>query len=90
MGRGESAITRFMFLRQNRRRKNGRWHRYFTVVENRRRMGGGSTQRQVLYLGEINDSQQRVWRRTLEVFDEDRHQYRQLSLFADDRPLPRR
>ena len=47
----------------------------------------GSTQRQVLYLGEINDSQQQAWRRTLEVFDEDRRQYCQLSLFPDDRPL---
>ena len=62
-----------MFLRQNKRRKNGKTHRYFSVVENRRTFGGGiSTQRQVLYLGEINDSQQDAWRRTLEVFDEDR------------------
>ena len=77
-----------MFLRQNNRRKNGKTHRYFSVVENRRTAGGGSTQRQVLYLGEINDSQQQAWRRTLEVFDEDRRQYCQLSLFPDDRPLP--
>lgn len=58
------------------------------MVENRRISGGGTTQRQVLYLGEINDTQQQAWRRTLEVFDEDRHQYCQLSLFPDDRPLP--
>jgi len=77
-----------MFLRQNKRRKNGKTHRYFSVVENRRTAGGGSTQRQVLYLGEINDSQQEAWRRTLEVFDEDRRQYCELSLFPDDRPLP--
>jgi len=77
-----------MFLRQNKRRKNGKAHRYFTVVENRRVSGGGTTQRQVLYLGEINDTQQQAWRRTLEVFDEDRDQYRELSLFPDDRPLP--
>ena len=77
-----------MFLRQNQRRKNGKTHRYFTVVENRRVAGGGTTQRQVLYLGEINDSQQQAWRRTLEVFDEDRRQYRELSLFPDDRALP--
>jgi transposase len=77
-----------MFLRQNKRRKNGKTHRYFTVVENRRVSGGGTTQRQVLYLGEINDTQQQAWRRTLEVFDEDRDQYRELSLFPDDRPLP--
>ncbi len=56
-----------MFLRQNNRCKNGKTHRYFSVVENRRRRGGGTTQRQVLYLGEINDSQQQAWRRTLEV-----------------------
>lgn len=47
-----------MFLRQNKRKKNGKTHRYFSVVENRRTGGGGTTQRQVLYLGEINDSQQ--------------------------------
>lgn len=77
-----------MFLRQNQRRKNGKTHRYYTVVENRRVSGGGTTQRRVLYLGEINDNQQRAWRRTLEVFDEDRGRYCQLSLFPDDRPLP--
>ena len=77
-----------MFLRQNKRKKNGKTHRYFTVVENRRTSGGGTTQRQVLYLGEINDSQQQAWRRTLSVFDEDRRQYCELSLFPDDRPLP--
>jgi transposase len=77
-----------MFLRQNKRKKNGKTHRYFSVVENRRTSGGGTTQRQVLYLGEINDSQQEAWRRTLSVFDEDRRQYCELSLFPDDRPLP--
>ena len=76
-----------MFLRQNNRRKNGKLHRYFSVVENRR-TATGTTQRQVLYLGEINDSQQESWRRTLRVFDEDRRQYCELSLFPDDRPLP--
>ena len=77
-----------MFLRQNKRRKNGKVHRYFSVVENRRTASGGTVQRQVLYLGEINDTQQQAWRRTLEVFDEDRQQYCELSLFPDDRPLP--
>src|SRR5437763_3519077 len=77
-----------MFLRENKRCKNGKTHRYFSVVENRRTRGGHTAQRQVLYLGEINDSQQQAWRRTLEVFDEDRGQYCQLSLFPNDRPLP--
>jgi transposase len=77
-----------MFLRCNKRRKNGKTHRYYSVVENRRLSGGHSAQRQVLYLGEINDSQQQAWRRSLQVFDEDRRQYCELSLFPDDRPLP--
>jgi transposase len=77
-----------MFLRENKRRKNGKTHRYFSVVENRRTGAGTTTQRQVLYLGEINDSQQQAWRQTLKVFDEDRRQYCELSLFPDDRPLP--
>jgi len=77
-----------MFLRQNKRQKNGKTHRSFTIVENRRVSGGGSVQRQVLHLGEINDSQQQAWRRTLEVFDEDQGQYRELSLFPHDRTVP--
>ncbi len=77
-----------MFLRVNQRKKNGKLHRYFSVVENRRLGDGQSVQRQVMYLGEINDSQQAAWRKTLEVFDEERGQYQTLSLFPDDRPLP--
>ena len=77
-----------MFLRVNRRKKNGKEHRYYSVVENRRVADGQRVQRQVMYLGEIKDSQQSAWRKTLEVFDEDRRQYQALSLFPDDRPLP--
>ena len=59
-----------MFLRSNTRIKDGKQHRYYTVVESRRLQSGKVVQRQVLYLGEINDSQQAAWRKTLEVFDE--------------------
>ncbi len=76
-----------MFLRARERKKNGKSHRYYSVVENRR-VAGGHTQRQVLYLGEINDSQEEAWRRTLEVFDENRRCHQTLALFPDDRPLP--
>jgi hypothetical protein len=41
-----------------------------------------------LYLGEINDSQQAAWRRTLEVFDEGQQRFTPLSLFPEDRPVP--
>jgi len=77
-----------MFLRCHSRRKNGKQHRYWSVVESRRLASGKTAQRQLLYLGEINDSQQEAWRKTLEVFDEDRQEYRDLSLFPADRPIP--
>jgi hypothetical protein len=65
-----------MFLRSSERKKDGKTHRYFSVVENRRLSGSRIVQRTVLYLGEINDQQQAAWRKTLEVFDEDKQQYR--------------
>ena len=82
-----------MFLRSHTRQKNGKAHRYFSIVENRRIAGRGPdgkkiAQRTVLYLGEINDSQQATWRKTLDVFDGTEQQPRQLALFPDDRPLP--
>ncbi len=77
-----------MFLRCHSRTKNGKAHRYWSVVESRRLDNGATAQRQVLYLGEINDSQQSAWRKSLEVFDEDCGRSCQLSLFPDDRPIP--
>ena len=77
-----------MFLRSTNRRKDGKDHRYFSIVENRRLPGGKTAQRTVLYLGEINDRQQAAWRKTLEVFDEAEQRYTTMSLFPDDRELP--
>src|SRR5580698_7202360 len=77
-----------MFLRSHTRVKDGKEHRYYTVVESRRLQSGKVAQRQVLYLGEINDSQQASWRRTLEVFDEAEQRFTPLSLFPEDRPVP--
>src|SRR5712664_876341 len=77
-----------MFLRCHSRKKNGKAHRYWSVVESRRLSGGDAAQRQVLYLGEINDSQQAAWRKTIEVFDVDRGESSAISLFPDDRPVP--
>ena len=74
-----------MFLRAKIRKKDGRLHRYFSVVENRRVGTKRRTvQRTVLHLGEINGGQEASWRRTLEVFDEGPQEHRTLSLFADD------
>lgn len=77
-----------MFLRCHARRKNGKLHRYWSVVESRRLAGGQPAQRQLLYLGEINDSQQEAWRKSIEVFDEDAGQFTEACLFPDDRPIP--
>ena len=68
-----------MFLRCNRRVKNGKAHEYWNVVENRRLSDGRVVQRQVLYLGEINASQREAWRKTIEVHDEGTR--RQVALF---------
>ena len=62
-----------MFLRSTNRKKDGKEHRYFSMVENRRLTSGKTLQRTVLYLGEMSDKQESAWRKTLKVFDEDRH-----------------
>ena len=74
-----------MFLRQMIRKKDGKEHRYFSVVENKRVAGGRVIQRSVLYLGEINDTQELAWRKSIEVFDEGSARPRTLSLFPEDR-----
>ena len=77
-----------MFLKCNRRFKNGKEHRYWTLVESRRCAGGKVVPRPVLYLGEINDSQRESWCRTIEAFDPLRERTLPLALFPADRPLP--
>jgi hypothetical protein len=59
-----------MFLRAKIRKKNGKQLRYSSVVENRRVAGGRVVQKDVLYLGEINSSQELAWRKSIEVLDE--------------------
>jgi transposase len=77
-----------MFLRSNRRLKDGKEHRYWNIVENKRCAGDKIVQRQVLYLGEINDSQLAVWCRVIEAFDEGAQRHTQLALFPADRVVP--
>ena len=68
-----------------RRKKDGKTHSYWSVVENRRLEGGRVVQRHVLYLGEISPSQAVAWRKSIEVFDEDAGRPRTLALFPEDR-----
>ena len=59
-----------MFLRCKVRWKDGKQHRYWSVVENKRVAGGRVVQRHVLYMGEINDSQELAWRRSIDVLED--------------------
>ena len=74
-----------MFLRPRTRRKDGKVHRYWSIVESRRVRGNRTVQRQVLYLGEINDSQHAAWSRSIEVLAEGRSEPRQMALFPAGR-----
>ncbi len=77
-----------MFLRSIHRNKDGKDHRYFSIVENHRLASDRTVQRTVLHLGEIKDQQPAAWRKTLSVFDEEQQEYANLSLFPDDREIP--
>jgi len=59
-----------MFLRYITRKKNGKEHRYWSIVENRRVARGRVVQRHVLYLGEINTVQEKDWERSIEIFED--------------------
>jgi len=75
-----------MFLKESTRFKDGKEHHYWSLVENRRVDGGRKVvQRHVLYLGEINSSQQAAWRKTIEVFETGSAQPRTVALFPEER-----
>lgn len=77
-----------MFLKCRQRRKDGKTHRSWSIVESRRHSGGKVAHRHVLYLGEINDSQRAAWERTIAVVDERDGAPRQMALFPADRTPP--
>ena len=76
-----------MFLRSKERFKDGKPHRYWSIVENRRVSGKRVVQKQALYLGEINDQQEAAWCRTIEVLEQSGKR-RQMALFSSDRTPP--
>jgi transposase len=77
-----------MFLRYTTRKKSGKEHRYYSLVENRRVASGRVVQRHALYLGEINDNQQAAWRKTIEIFEEGQARPRTVALFPEERVGP--
>jgi hypothetical protein len=74
-----------MFLRSKTRTKDGKTHCYWNVVENRRVHGGRIVQRDLLYLGEINDAQHAGWVRTIDALEGNSARCQQLALFPEDR-----
>ena len=75
-----------MFLRPHRRSKDGKEHTYWSLVETVR-TPEGPRQRQLCYLGELNDSAQARWLKTMEVFNAQGESH-QLKLFPSDVPAP--
>src|SRR5712691_77473 len=74
-----------MFLRSSSRKKDGKEHRCFSIVENKRVADGRVVQRHVLYLGEINFSQELAWRKSIEVFEDGQVRPSTMALFPEDR-----
>jgi len=74
-----------MYLRHIQRKKNGKEHAYWSIVESRRLADGRVSQRHVLYLGEINDAQERAWARAVEVFPDEAGPPQTMALFPEER-----
>jgi transposase len=68
-----------MYLRSHQRSKDGKNHTYWSLVETTRTVEG-PRQRTLCYLGELNDSAQARWLKTIEVFNEE-GESQQLKLF---------
>jgi len=76
-----------MFLRCATRKKNGKLHRYWSLVENKRCAGDKIVQRHVLYLGEINERQEVVWQEAASAFPDDEPPARTAALFSEERAV---
>jgi hypothetical protein len=75
-----------MHLKCRVRRKDGKVHRTWSIVESRR-VGARVVHKHVLYLGEISDQQKRSWEKAVEVIDESTGQPRQMQLLPEDRAI---
>src|SRR3989339_430682 len=71
-----------MFLKKQNHNKDGKDHVYWSLVENNR-TGHTTKHRLLCYLGELNSSQEKRWRKTINVFN-DEGEEEQLHLFPSD------
>jgi hypothetical protein len=77
-----------VYLKCHQRKKDGKVHRYWSVVESYRLANGRTAKRQVLYLGEINDNQRLAWCKTIDALEGKHQRFHQIALFPSDRELP--
>jgi len=71
------------------RKKDGKEHRYYSVVENVRLPGHRSPfQKTLLYLGKQSDAQRAAWTKSATVIDGATGQLQNLSPFADNHFIP--
>ena len=73
-----------MFLKTHARKKDGKTHRYYSLVESMR-TARGPQHRTLAYLGELNGSTEEAWRKTIAVFNGAGNEC-QLELFSSDAP----
>jgi transposase len=72
-----------MFLKPNKRIKDGKAHIYYTLNESTRISARRVVQRTILHLGELTTSQHHRWRHTLDVINE-RDEARQMELLTEE------
>lgn len=73
-----------MFLKAHPRRKDGKSHQYYSLVESVR-TARGSQHRVLAYLGEMNGSTEKAWRKAISLFNGEGQQ-EQLELFPSGTP----
>jgi transposase len=73
-----------VFLKIHHRTKDGKDHRYYSLVESVR-TSRGPQHRTLAYLGELNGSSEAAWRKSIAVFNGEGSET-QLELFASDSP----
>ena len=72
-----------MYLKTHKRKKNGKYHEYYSIAEKRKISRGRYVEKIVLYLGEISDSQKKSWQKSIKILNENnKPSYK--SLFAID------
>jgi transposase len=74
-----------VFLKVHHRVKDGKDHRYYSLVETVR-TARGPQHRTLSYLGELNGSTESAWRKSIAVFNGEGSES-QLELFASDAPV---